>query len=79
MRAEECSGPCPSYPCGSSMTSAEGCRHFDSAEVMNWSMMTWAPLAKSPNCASQIVKPSGMSKEWPYSKPSTAASESMLL
>ena len=23
---------------------------------MNWSMTTWAPLAKSPNCASQITK-----------------------
>jgi hypothetical protein len=26
-----------------------------SPEAMNWSMTTCAPLAKSPNCASQIV------------------------
>ena len=28
---------------------------------MNWSMMTWAPLAKSPYCASQITSASGRS------------------
>jgi hypothetical protein len=26
---------------------------------MNWSMTTCAPLAKSPNCASQITSASG--------------------
>jgi hypothetical protein len=34
-------------------------RHLASDELMNWSIMTCAPLAKSPYCASQIVKPSG--------------------
>ena len=28
--------------------------HFDSDEAMNWSMTTCAPLAKSPNWASQM-------------------------
>jgi len=27
--------------------------------MMNWSMITCAPLAKSPNCASQITSASG--------------------
>ena len=26
---------------------------------MNWSTMTWAPLTKSPNCASQSTSVSG--------------------
>ncbi len=30
--------------------------HFCSPEEMNWSITTCAPLAKSPNCASQIVR-----------------------
>ena len=30
---------------------------------MNWSMITWAPLAKSPNCASQITSMSGSTRE----------------
>ena len=30
--------------------------HFTSPEAMNWSITTCAPLAKSPNCASQIVR-----------------------
>ena len=29
--------------------------HLDSALAMNWSMMTCAPLMKSPNCASQQI------------------------
>ena len=59
MRALECSGPWPSKPCGSSITSPLGCPHFDSAEEMNWSIMICAPFAKSPNCASQITSVSG--------------------
>ncbi len=59
MRALECSGPWPSKPCGSSITSPLGWPHFCSAEEMNWSIMICAPLAKSPNCASQITSVSG--------------------
>ena len=44
---------------------------------MNWSMITWAPLAKSPNCASQMTRLRGSAELKPYSKPSTAASDSM--
>ena len=36
-------------------------RHLSSADAMNWSTMTWAPLAKSPNCASQSTSASGHS------------------
>ena len=52
MRADEWSGPWPSYPCGSSRTTEERWAHFCSAEEMNSSMIVWAPLTKSPNCAS---------------------------
>jgi hypothetical protein len=34
--------------------------HFTSPEAMNWSITTCAPLAKSPNCASQIVSVLGL-------------------
>jgi len=54
-------------------------RHLSSPEVTNWSHMIWAPLLKSPNCASQMVKPLGLAKAYPYSKPLTAYSESKLL
>jgi len=37
--------------------------HFDSAEAMNWSIMICAPLAKSPNWASQMTRESGASSE----------------
>jgi hypothetical protein len=30
------------------------------ADAMNWSITTWAPLAKSPNCASQMVRALGV-------------------
>ncbi len=55
MRALECSGPCPSLPCGSSSVRALGWPHFVSDPARNWSMITWAPFAKSPNCASHIT------------------------
>ena len=32
-------------------------------DAMNWSMITWAPLAKSPNCASHSTSVSGASSE----------------
>ena len=38
--------------------------------------MTWAPLTKSPNCASHATSPSRAIKEYPYSKPRVAYSES---
>ncbi len=58
-RALECSGPRPSKPCGSSSTSPLSRRHLSSALAMNWSMITWAALTKSPNWASQRVRVSG--------------------
>ena len=51
--------------------------HFASPELMNWSMMTCAPFTKSPNCAfpdHEAVRARWSSK--PYSKPSTASSDS---
>ena len=52
--------------------------HFDSAPAMNWSMITCAPLTKSPNCASHTTRRRGSALDMPYSKPSTASSESGL-
>ena len=46
--------------------------HLDSALAMNWSMMTWAPLAKSPNWASQTTSRCGSALAMPYSNPTTA-------
>jgi hypothetical protein len=37
--------------------------------------MTWAPFAKSPNCASQILSVFGLAIEYPSSYPRTANSE----
>ncbi len=37
--------------------------HFASPDEMNWSIMIWAPLAKSPNCASQRVSVLGSARE----------------
>ena len=37
--------------------------HLARPETMNWSMMTCAPLAKSPNCASHSTSVSGASAE----------------
>ena len=53
MRALECSGPWPSNPWGSSSDRLLRCPHLSAAATMNWSMITCATLAKSPNCASQ--------------------------
>ena len=63
MRPDEWSGPCPSYPWGRSMTSEERCPHFCVAEETNSSTTVCAPLAKSPNCASQTTRASGLSTE----------------
>ncbi|SST09296.1 Uncharacterised protein [Acinetobacter baumannii] len=49
--------------------------HLLSPLVMNWSMTTWAPLAKSPNWASQITSEFGVVVAKPYSNASTASSE----
>ena len=37
--------------------------HFASDEARNWSMMTCAPLTKSPNCASHMTRASLFSTE----------------
>ena len=41
------------------------CPHFDSPAAMNWSMITWAELSKSPNCASQRIRLSGRRRRVP--------------
>ena len=56
MRALECSGPCPSKPCGRRSTRLLRWPHLSSAAAMNWSMIVWATFAKSPNCASQHTR-----------------------
>ena len=60
--AEECSGPWPSKPWGNNNTKPEALNHFLSPEEINWSIITWAPFAKSPNWASQIVNVLGSTK-----------------
>jgi len=53
-----------------------------SPDDRNWSITTCAPLAKSPNCASQMSSVIGSAVEYPYSKPITASSlssESMMV
>ena len=65
IRAEEWSGPWPSYPWGRRRTRDECWFHFCSADETNSSTTVWAPFAKSPNCASQIVRVSGLSSEYP--------------
>ena len=76
IRPDEWSGPWPSKPCGSSRTTDERWPHFCSDDEMNSSTMVWAPLAKSPNWASQSTSASGRSTEYPYSKPIAAYSDS---
>jgi len=63
MRALECSGPWPSCPCGRSSTRELGWPHLVSEPARNWSTITWAPLAKSPNCASHITSARGSATE----------------
>jgi len=45
------------------MTMPDGWRHFFSPDAMNWSMMTCAVLAKSPNCASHMTRFAGSAIE----------------
>ncbi len=59
-RPEECSGPWPSYPCGRFSIIADFCPHLASLEAINWSIGICAPLAKSPNWASQITRASSL-------------------
>ena len=63
MRAEEWSGPCPSYPCGNSITTPERSFHFWKEEETNSSVTAWPQFAKSPNWASHSTKVSGDSTE----------------
>ena len=79
MRQLLCSGPAPSIPCGSSSTSPHCRPHLLSPLLTKVSRMIWAPLKKSPNCASQMMRLSGCSTAMPYSKASTASSERILL
>ena len=58
-RALECSGPMPSMPWGSIITRPDSMPHLLSPLVMNWSMMGWATLQKSPNWASHMTRASG--------------------
>mmetsp|Transcript_13407 Transcript_13407/g.18543 ORF Transcript_13407/g.18543 Transcript_13407/m.18543 type:complete len:219 (+) Transcript_13407:1032-1688(+) len=75
-RQEECSGPIPWYPCGRRSTSPDCTPHLFSMELKNWSMITCAPLEKSPNCASHSTNWSSVSWLYPSSNPSTPNSES---
>ena len=52
--------------------------HFLSPVVINWSIIVWALLAKSPNWASHITNVLGSAWEYPYSKPSTPYSDKKL-
>lgn len=65
----------PSMPWGRSITKPVCRIHLDCPEAMNWSMMHWAVLWKSPNWASQMTRALGLVIEKPSSKPSTAYSE----
>ena len=40
-------------PCGRRRTRPDWRTHLAWPDEMNWSMMHWAVLKKSPNCASQ--------------------------
>ena len=51
-------GAVPFVAVGQEQDEAGSLPHLLSPDAMNWSMITWAPLAKSPNWASQIVRPS---------------------
>jgi hypothetical protein len=71
-RAEECSGPCPSYPCGRRSTTPESCPHLARSAAMNWSIIGCAMFAKSPNCASQSTSASGSATRTRTRTPVTA-------
>ena len=63
MRPDVWSGPWPSCPCGSSITTSERWPHLASLEEMYSSITDCAPLTKSPNCASHITSASGLATE----------------
>ncbi len=50
--------------------------HFARSAEMNWSMIGCATFTKSPNCASHSTSESVATVLKPYSKASTAVSES---
>lgn len=54
MRADEWSGPAPSYPCGSSRIRRDVCPHFSSADAMNWSIITCQPRHASHSSDSRL-------------------------
>lgn len=69
----------PSMPCGSSSTMPFCRTHLACPGQMNWSMMHWAVLWKSPNWASQSTRALGLAMAKPSSKPRTPYSDSELL
>lgn len=58
-------------PCGNNKTIPDYTPHLVSPEAIKLSIIIYAPLAKSPNYASQITNTLGLAIEYPYSKPST--------
>lgn len=59
----------PSMPCGSSSTMPFCRTHLAWPELMNWSMIHWAVLWKSPNWASHRTSALGLAMAKPNSKP----------
>ena len=59
----------PSMPWGSSSTMPFCRTHLACPGQMNWSMMHWAVLWKSPNWASQRTRALGLAMAKPSSKP----------
>lgn len=59
----------PSMPWGSSSTMPLCLTHLAWPELMNWSMMHWAVLWKSPNWASHRTSALGLAMAKPSSKP----------
>ena len=54
-------GPSPRSRAAAAASGARSGPTWPGRETMNWSMMTCAPLTKSPNCASQSTSVSGAS------------------
>jgi len=59
----------PSIPWGSSRTMPLLRTHLAWPELMNWSMIHWAVLWKSPNWASHRIRAFGLAMAKPSSKP----------
>lgn len=59
----------PSRPWGNNITKPDCRTHFAWPELMNWSIMHWAVLLKSPNWASQQTRAFGLVIENPSSNP----------